>query len=130
MAIVLILSFYINLVSGFSLNDQVHQSPKDLYNTNGASAEVKCSHDIQNFDRILWYKQLRNGQMQFLGYMLDTLTSTESEAKVQMSGSASKGQTSILTIEEPSSAVYYCAASLTVRKSPDSRDKNHSELAV
>uniref|UniRef100_A0AAV2JK94 Ig-like domain-containing protein n=1 Tax=Knipowitschia caucasica TaxID=637954 RepID=A0AAV2JK94_KNICA len=51
--------------------------------------------------------------MQFLGYMLDTLTSTESEAKVQMSGSASKGQTSILTIEEPSSAVYYCAASLT-----------------
>uniref|UniRef100_A0A3B4ARN1 Ig-like domain-containing protein n=1 Tax=Periophthalmus magnuspinnatus TaxID=409849 RepID=A0A3B4ARN1_9GOBI len=101
---------------GSSLNDKVHQTPKDIYNTKGTSAKIQCSHEINNYDRILWYKQLKDGQLQFLGYIVGSSAFPEDGAKIKIEGDANKDKPSILTIEEPSSAMYYCAASLTVEK--------------
>uniref|UniRef100_A0A3B4AY63 Ig-like domain-containing protein n=1 Tax=Periophthalmus magnuspinnatus TaxID=409849 RepID=A0A3B4AY63_9GOBI len=115
---------------GSSLNDKVHQTPKDIYNTKGTSAKIQCSHEIDSYNRILWYKQLKDGQLQFLGYIVATAPSPEDGAKIQIEGDANKGKKSFLTIEEPSSAMYYCAASLTVEKVPISQYKNHIEIAV
>ncbi|KAK7904140.1 hypothetical protein WMY93_016747 [Mugilogobius chulae] len=110
--------------SSSSLNDHVKQTPKDIYQIKETSPEIKCSHSIDSFNRILWYKQLSDGQLQLLGYMLGTSQNIEKGVKVQMTGDANKDKIATLTIEEPSSAVYYCAASLT---SPSSVYKNPGE---
>nr|CBK52290.1 TCR beta chain [Dicentrarchus labrax] len=100
------------LVSGSSLSEQVYQTPADMYNTPGGKAEINCSHSIQSYDRILWYKQTER-QLQFLGYMLANIRNPENGVNVKMEGSANKGQICTLIIEElqlNSSAVYFCAA--------------------
>uniref|UniRef100_A0A3B4XBF6 Ig-like domain-containing protein n=1 Tax=Seriola lalandi dorsalis TaxID=1841481 RepID=A0A3B4XBF6_SERLL len=101
-------------IKGSSLSDQVHQSPVDIYWKSGEEATIKCSHSIQSYDRILWYKQLKNRQLQFLGYMVANTGKPEDGVKVKIGGSANQGETSTLTIEglsENNSAVYFCAAS-------------------
>ncbi|XP_037602425.1 uncharacterized protein LOC119474477 [Sebastes umbrosus] len=103
------------LVSGSSLSDQVYQTPPDMYNKQEETATIKCSHSIDSYNRILWYKQTKDGQLKLLGYMLDTLGQPETGLGVKMEGSAAKDQTCTLTIERlnlSSSAVYFCAASL------------------
>ncbi|KAG8013117.1 Immunoglobulin lambda variable 2-18, partial [Nibea albiflora] len=54
--------------TGSSLSDQVNQTPAEIYKKPGGTAKISCSHSIQDYNRILWYKQT-NGQLQFLGYM-------------------------------------------------------------
>uniref|UniRef100_A0A8C4FC41 Ig-like domain-containing protein n=1 Tax=Dicentrarchus labrax TaxID=13489 RepID=A0A8C4FC41_DICLA len=95
-------------------HDQVHQTPADMYNTPGGTAEINCSHSIQSYDRILWYKQTER-QLQFLGYLYFNNGYPETGVKVKIAGSANKDQNCTLTIEElqlNSSAVYFCAARL------------------
>ncbi|XP_071375782.1 M1-specific T cell receptor beta chain-like [Centroberyx affinis] len=113
--IIIFLSITFNtiLVSGSSLSDQVYQTPADMYNKPGETAKLNCSHSIQNYNRILWYKQSKNRQMQLLGYMLRNNGYPETGMSVKMDGSANKDETSTLTIEGlrlNSSAVYFCAA--------------------
>uniref|UniRef100_A0A3B4XB91 Ig-like domain-containing protein n=1 Tax=Seriola lalandi dorsalis TaxID=1841481 RepID=A0A3B4XB91_SERLL len=94
------------------LLDQVHQSPGDIYSKSGEEATIKCLHSIQSYDRILWYKQLKNRQLQLLGYMELTIAYPEPGLDVKIDGSADKDQNCTLTIERlNSSAVYFCAAS-------------------
>uniref|UniRef100_A0A3Q1GSB3 Ig-like domain-containing protein n=1 Tax=Acanthochromis polyacanthus TaxID=80966 RepID=A0A3Q1GSB3_9TELE len=99
-----------------SNHDQVHQNPPDMYRNPGQSVQISCSHSIDNYDRIYWYKQLENRQLQLLGYMQAGIKFPEKELDVnmEMGGSADKGETCTLTINslsESSSAVYFCAAS-------------------
>ncbi|XP_078145579.1 M1-specific T cell receptor beta chain-like isoform X9 [Centroberyx gerrardi] len=113
--IIIFLSITFNtiLVSGSSLSDQVYQTPADMYNKPGETAKLNCSHSIQSYDQILWYKQSKNKQMQFLGYMFADNGNPETGIPVKMDGSANKDETSTLTIEGlslNSSAVYFCAA--------------------
>uniref|UniRef100_A0A667Z0U6 Ig-like domain-containing protein n=1 Tax=Myripristis murdjan TaxID=586833 RepID=A0A667Z0U6_9TELE len=98
-----------------SLNDKVDQTPADMYKKPGETAQLNCSHNIPSYDRILWYRQSENQQIQLLGYMiLHGSPNLEPGVTVQMGGSANQGETSTLTTEElslNSSAVYFCAAS-------------------
>ncbi|XP_055087240.1 uncharacterized protein LOC117390892 [Periophthalmus magnuspinnatus] len=114
MLITFFVFFNVILVSGSSLNDQVDQTPQNIYCEKGTKAKIQCSHQITNYNQIFWYKQLDDGQLQLLGYMLATSANIEPGAKILITGDANKGKTSTLTLEEPSSAMYYCAASLTV----------------
>lgn len=100
--------------TGASLSDQVHQTPPDIYIKNrGETTTISCSHSIDSYDRILWYKQADDGQLQFLGYMYAKSPNPEPGLGVKMEGSANKGQTCTLTTEKlNSSAVYFCAARL------------------
>lgn len=102
--------------TGSSLSDQVYQTPADMYNK-GQTAKIKCSHSIENYNQILWYKQMKDGKLQFLGYMYSKDGYPEAGLNVKIEGSANKDKTCTLTIEglnPNSSAVYFCAARYTV----------------
>ena len=77
--------------------------------------KLSCSHSIENYNQILWYKQQRNNrQLELLGYLYLTNPYPEKEMDGEMSGSAGQHQTASLTIKNisvESSAVYFCAAS-------------------
>ncbi|XP_053191216.1 immunoglobulin lambda-1 light chain-like [Scomber japonicus] len=108
------ITFNIILVSGSSLSDKVHQTPADMYKKPGEQAKIRCSHSIQDYNRILWYKQLEDRQLDFLGYMLGDSGTPEKESGVKITGNANKDQNCTLTVEGlklNSSAVYFCAAS-------------------
>uniref|UniRef100_A0A3B4FV81 Immunoglobulin V-set domain-containing protein n=1 Tax=Pundamilia nyererei TaxID=303518 RepID=A0A3B4FV81_9CICH len=76
-----LLSFFVmfSLIffTGSSLSDQVHQNPANMYKNPEETAEIACSHSIDTYNQILWYKQTKSGQLQLLGYMLGTSSSVE-----------------------------------------------------
>ncbi|CAI5695664.1 unnamed protein product [Oreochromis niloticus] len=107
------ISLNIILVSGSSLSDQVHQDPADIYRIQGETAEITCSHNIDTYNQILWYKQTKNSQLQLLGHVYSTNPSVEPGVTVTIAGNANKDKTCTLTIKDlfmNSSAVYFCAA--------------------
>lgn len=95
----------------------MRQSPADIYQKPGAAAKVSCSHSIQNYNVILWYKK-SNLKMQLLGYMYVNNPNLEEEVttdNVTIEGDANKDKNCTLTIKGlslTSSAVYFCAATL------------------
>ncbi|TWW72563.1 hypothetical protein D4764_16G0010600 [Takifugu flavidus] len=58
----------VGLKDSSSLSDQVHQSPADIYHQPRGTAKINCSHSIETYDRIFWYKK-SNLELQLLGYM-------------------------------------------------------------
>uniref|UniRef100_A0A667YT21 Ig-like domain-containing protein n=1 Tax=Myripristis murdjan TaxID=586833 RepID=A0A667YT21_9TELE len=93
--------------------DKVHQTPADMYRKPGEKAQLNCSHNIQNYNTILWYRQSENQQLQLLGYIYGKAF-PEPGMTVHMDGGTRQGETSTLTTEGlslNSSAVYFCAAS-------------------
>ncbi|KAF3845348.1 hypothetical protein F7725_008511 [Dissostichus mawsoni] len=62
-------ALHVILVSGSSLSDLVSQTPAYMYKNLGEEAVISCSHSIKDYNQILWYKQMKDGQLQFLGYM-------------------------------------------------------------
>lgn len=103
-----------SLSAGSSLSDQVHQSPADIYHKPGAKAKINCSHSIQNYNQISWYKK-SNLELQLLGYMYVNNPNLENGIGATIEGDASKDKTCTLIIEGlglNSSAVYLCAATL------------------
>uniref|UniRef100_A0A3P8SDC8 Ig-like domain-containing protein n=1 Tax=Amphiprion percula TaxID=161767 RepID=A0A3P8SDC8_AMPPE len=105
--------FINSLSTGSSLSDKVDQTPADIYKEQGQTAKIYCSHRIDNYDKILWYKQL-NGQLQYLGYLNIKNGNPEKGVDVTIEGDANKNKNCTLTINSlsvSSSAVYFCAAS-------------------
>ena len=101
--------------TGSSLSDKVQQRPANIYKKPAETAKISCSHSIDSYNVILWYKQINNRQLQLLGYMVGDSELPEPGSGVKMDGSANKDQNCTLTIEGlnlNSSAVYFCAASL------------------
>uniref|UniRef100_A0A3Q1F3D6 Ig-like domain-containing protein n=1 Tax=Acanthochromis polyacanthus TaxID=80966 RepID=A0A3Q1F3D6_9TELE len=93
-----------------SLSDKVDQTPADIYKEQGQTAIIYCSHKIDSYDKILWYKQL-NGQLQYLGYLNVNTGYPEDGLNVTIEGDGNKDKNSTLTIKslsESSSAVYFC----------------------
>ncbi|MED6258058.1 hypothetical protein ATANTOWER_002441 [Ataeniobius toweri] len=113
MIIIFCLMFNVIPVLGSSLSDQVHQTPAEMFHKPGGAALINCSHSIEGYDRILWYKHSNNKQMEFLGYN-DVITGyAEPGLNVKMNGSANKYKLCTLTVEDlsvDSSAIYFCAA--------------------
>uniref|UniRef100_A0A3Q3X2J8 Immunoglobulin V-set domain-containing protein n=1 Tax=Mola mola TaxID=94237 RepID=A0A3Q3X2J8_MOLML len=98
-----------------SLSDKVHQSPAEMLHNREETAKINCSHSIQDYNYIYWYKLTEDRQMQLLGYMYNNDGNPEAGSGVKIEGGARKDQTCTLTIEGlglNSSAVYFCAASL------------------
>ncbi|MEQ2237467.1 hypothetical protein ILYODFUR_023359 [Ilyodon furcidens] len=101
------------LVSGSSLSDQIVQTPVEMFESLGKTFTISCSHSIQSYDQILWYKQSEGHEMQFLGYVYGTGAFPEKGLNVTMDGNANKDQTCTLTIKGlnvKTRAVYFCAA--------------------
>lgn len=74
---------------------------------------ISCSHWIQNYDRMNWYRQ-SDRELQLLGYMNYDRGCSKDGLGVKISGSPLYGKTCNLTVEwlkANGSAVYYCAAS-------------------
>ncbi|TNN39390.1 Ig heavy chain V region AC38 15.3 [Liparis tanakae] len=65
------------LVSGSRLSEKVRQTPADMFNKPKENATISCSHSIEYYDKILWYKQTGDTQLQFLGYMFKTYSNPE-----------------------------------------------------
>ena len=104
--------YFCTFLTGSS--DKVHQTPPEMFVKQGERAKISCSHSIQDYNRIFWYKLSKNTQMQLLGYMSLNDEYPEDGANVKMEGSANKDKNCTLTTEElrlSSSAVYFCAAS-------------------
>uniref|UniRef100_A0AAZ1XRR8 Ig-like domain-containing protein n=1 Tax=Oreochromis aureus TaxID=47969 RepID=A0AAZ1XRR8_OREAU len=115
-------------ISGSSHIDKVHQTPAEsFYTSEETAAKINCVHHIQDYNRIFWYKQSKNNELQLLGYMNVDKDYPESGVNVTMTGRSTKGETCILTIKGlnlNSSAVYFCVASHTVLYSTVSQYKN------
>ena len=81
----------------------------------GPPVTLSCSHSIESYNTILWYKQQRNDKLLLLGYIFLNDANPEKGMDVAMNGSAEKEKTATLTIQNisvESSAVYFCAASI------------------
>uniref|UniRef100_A0A8C6SX94 Ig-like domain-containing protein n=1 Tax=Neogobius melanostomus TaxID=47308 RepID=A0A8C6SX94_9GOBI len=121
---IIFIAIQIILASGifFSLNrthcssSNVRQTPSEIFVEMGQQSKIHCSHMIQNYNYILWYRQLKGSrQLQLLGYMSVNDGYPEKGVDVQIQGSALKDQTCDLTVKSNTeSAKYFCAASSTV----------------
>uniref|UniRef100_A0A669F1T0 Ig-like domain-containing protein n=1 Tax=Oreochromis niloticus TaxID=8128 RepID=A0A669F1T0_ORENI len=106
--------FSLIFLTGSSLSDQVHQNPADMYKNPGQTAEITCSHRIDTYNQILWYKQTKTGQLQLLGYMFITNPSLEPGVTNKYSASKAAIENGALTVndlQQNDSGVYFCAVS-------------------
>ncbi|KAL7862356.1 hypothetical protein SRHO_G00137970 [Serrasalmus rhombeus] len=105
---------YIIWIAVSAANNEVSQIPAELFRKSGESADLQCSHSISGYNTILWYKQARNGELQFMGYLTVTSPQPEPEfsKKVKFSGRGNtNGTLTINALTSNDSAVYFCAAS-------------------
>uniref|UniRef100_A0AAY5F115 Ig-like domain-containing protein n=1 Tax=Electrophorus electricus TaxID=8005 RepID=A0AAY5F115_ELEEL len=93
----------------------VYQTPPDLIKNKLDSTDLYCSHAIQDFDFILWYKQSTNNQLYLLGYLNMNLKNPEEalKNKIELDGNGQNNSTlTIKNLEPNDSAVYFCAAKM------------------
>ncbi|KAL6477478.1 hypothetical protein MHYP_G00133130 [Metynnis hypsauchen] len=106
----------------------VQQTPPDLIKSQGESAEITCSHNIQSHDRILWYKQSETKELTFMGYLFVASGNPEPEFKdkIKISGNSNEfhGSLTMTNLSLESTAVYFCAAYYTVVLLPSLHYKN------
>ncbi|CAJ1074719.1 uncharacterized protein LOC117806520 [Xyrichtys novacula] len=114
MIVFLWISVNLILVSGSSDGKEVNQKPDRIFSKLGQSAELTCSHKINTYNQINWYKQVESKEMQYLGYMVGNNGNPEIKSKVKIEGNANANKNctlTILAVDLNSSAVYFCAAS-------------------
>ncbi|XP_072772214.1 uncharacterized protein [Nerophis lumbriciformis] len=112
MVVLLFLSFAA-CTALLSAGEKVKQTPSDMLKKTGETATIQCSHSIEGYDVILWYKNVEV-QMQSMGYMSYNKGFPEKGVDVEIKGSASVNEQCQLIIPKlnlNSSALYYCAAS-------------------
>ncbi|KAF5891686.1 T-cell receptor beta variable [Clarias magur] len=105
------------LLTGLTNGTVVQQSPHDLIKYQGQSAVIRCSHKIERYDRIMWYKETKKKDFIFMGYLISKNANPETEFKdkVTISGDAFDGYGSleVLRLSLKSEGVYFCAAYYT-----------------
>lgn len=91
--------------------------PHGHLKSQGEFAEIKCSHDIQGLDRILWYKQSHSEEITFMGYLVSKFGTIEKKFKnkIIISGKANEycSSLNLTSITAESAGVYFCAAYYT-----------------
>uniref|UniRef100_A0A3B5KGJ4 Ig-like domain-containing protein n=1 Tax=Takifugu rubripes TaxID=31033 RepID=A0A3B5KGJ4_TAKRU len=78
-------------------------------------SEINCSHSINSYDRIYWYKQDESRALKLLGYLYTNIQNMEEDVKGKISfdGDGRSGSSlSIAAVGLKDSGVYFCAASL------------------
>ncbi|MGH0171943.1 UNVERIFIED_CONTAM: hypothetical protein FKN15_062187 [Acipenser sinensis] len=93
---------------------KIDQSPPSLFESPGRSAELNCSHDDSNYDRMYWYRQTRKGALELIGYQYGEIYPEEKfKERFKMTGKATeKGFLTISNLTAEDSAVYFCGASI------------------
>ncbi len=105
-----------SLITASCFGKTAFQSPGDLIKNQDESAVIICTHNIPNYDRILWYKKDIMG-FKFMGYLNVNNKNPESEFKnkIKLDGDGrNNGTLTISTLRLNDSAVYFCAAYYTV----------------
>ena len=77
-------------------------------------SEIRCSHSIQDYEVILWYKQDKHKALKLLGYLNMKITNPEDDVKGKISFDGDGRQQSSLTVSDlhlNDSAAFFCAAS-------------------
>ena len=95
----------------------VLQRPDDLIKNQNESAVIVCSHSIQYYDRMLWYKQSQDMPgLKLMGYLyVGENIEPEFKDKIKLEGNAKRnGTLTINNLTPQDSAVYFCAAYYTV----------------
>ncbi|XP_022606288.1 uncharacterized protein LOC111225593 [Seriola dumerili] len=94
-----------------------HQSPPQIVK-DSSEVQINCSHDDTNLVIMLWYQQRKNSpSMTLIGYGYESSPNYEGQFEEQFTltrQSTVKGSLIIKTANLSHSAVYFCAASLTV----------------
>uniref|UniRef100_A0A8C5DIG2 Ig-like domain-containing protein n=1 Tax=Gouania willdenowi TaxID=441366 RepID=A0A8C5DIG2_GOUWI len=104
---------------GASDSKHVEQKPPFIIRKYGDSVnnEIKCSHNITDYNVILWYKQDRGKSLKLLGYLYNNNLNFEEdlEERIRFDGDGRKESTLRVTdLNFSDSALYFCAASYTV----------------
>ncbi len=105
-----------SIITAVCFGKTAFQSPGDLIKNKDESAVIICTHNISNYDRILWYKKDIMG-FKFMGYLnlQNKYPESEFENKIKLDGDGRKnGTLTISNLNLNDSAVYFCAAYDTV----------------
>uniref|UniRef100_A0A8C6S5D4 Ig-like domain-containing protein n=1 Tax=Neogobius melanostomus TaxID=47308 RepID=A0A8C6S5D4_9GOBI len=96
-----------------SSSSNVRQTPSEIFVEMGQQSKIHCSHKIQDYNRILWYKQLKGSrQLQFLGYMNVNDGYPEKGRFQATKPDAVSGTLTVGKLEPGDSGVYFCAVSV------------------
>ncbi|KAG7511010.1 T-cell receptor beta chain [Solea senegalensis] len=109
--------FFLHLLRHVGTSDSKHvaQTPAFIVKRRGESvvSEIHCSHNITNYDRILWYKQDEHKAPKYLGYLNMKLAIIEDDVRGKVSFNGDGTSHSDLSVSQlwlNDSGVYYCAA--------------------
>lgn len=114
-ALVSILSKMFCFFTGASNTNSIFQTPPFIIKKSASSvvSGINCSHNITNYDVILWYKQERQGVLKLLGNLNANFKNLEDNVKGKISFDGHGSTNSELTIYNltlSDSGVYFCAA--------------------
>ena len=102
--------------AGASNTNSVFQTPPFIIKRSGESvaSEIKCSHSITNYDKILWYKQDEQKALKLLGYLnvIHPYPEDDVKGKISLDGVGSTHSSlSVSNLSLNDNGVYFCAAS-------------------
>uniref|UniRef100_A0A3Q3N3K8 Ig-like domain-containing protein n=1 Tax=Labrus bergylta TaxID=56723 RepID=A0A3Q3N3K8_9LABR len=102
--------------TGVSHSNDVNQTPPSIFKriNESVTGEIKCSHNITNYDRILWYKQDAHRALKLLGVLNVQHVNLEPDVKGKINFDGDGREKSSLSVSNLSltdSGVYFCAAS-------------------
>ncbi|KAL4604800.1 hypothetical protein GN956_G25583, partial [Arapaima gigas] len=110
----LLVTVHVKLDKAHFWGNRIHQSPPVLLKVLGDSAQLHCSHNIQNYNRMFWYSQSGSGGvLKCLGnlFYTDQVLEPGTDGRFEMRGDGrSSGSLSISNLSRSDNGTYFCAA--------------------
>ncbi|CAB1450314.1 unnamed protein product [Pleuronectes platessa] len=120
---------------------RIVQTPLSIIKRTGESVDSDCSHDTDNFENILWFKQEQDKAPEYLGHLNLNFLYVEAGVRGKISLKGDGRKHSNLTVSNLSlsdSGVYFCAArrhsaaessQVHTKTSESTPDKQHVQAA-